>query len=156
MKIASSMFCEELGYFLNCEVEDGEVTRVHISAKPEHQVEENEVLSRIADFLKSGSGNIESIPVKIQGTEFQEDVWNALREIPKGEVRTYSEIATRIGRPRAARAVGNAVGSNRITILVPCHRVVASGGMGGFSAIGGVETKKKILDAEKRSDIVKK
>jgi methylated-DNA-[protein]-cysteine S-methyltransferase len=81
------------------------------------------------------------------GTEFQQNVWNALRRIPAGQTRSYAEVARAIGRPRAVRAVGQACGANPIPVLVPCHRVVAAGGkLGGFS--GGLEWKQKLLARE--------
>ena len=76
-------------------------------------------------------------------------VWKELARILKGTTVTYGEIARRISRPKSSRAVGNAVGSNRLTIVIPCHRVVGASGMGGYSAEGGIETKKKILHLEK-------
>jgi len=80
------------------------------------------------------------------GTSFQRSVWRELLKIPYGKVKTYSEIARKIGNPRAARAVGNAVGANPIPIIVPCHRVVATNGFGGYSC--GIEIKKKLLHIE--------
>ena len=81
-----------------------------------------------------------------QGTPFQQAVWRALLDIPCGETRTYKQIAERIGRPRASRAVGQAVGANPLPIVVPCHRVVASDGLGGFG--GGLAMKKRLLEIE--------
>ncbi len=80
------------------------------------------------------------------GTPFQTSVWKELLNIPFGKVKTYSEIANKIGKPGAARAVGNAVGANPIPIIVPCHRVVATNGLGGYS--GGIEIKKRLLRTE--------
>lgn len=78
------------------------------------------------------------------GTPFQQAVWRALLEIPRGETRSYAWVARRVGRPGAARAVGQAVGANPLPLLVPCHRVVASdGGLGGFG--GGLEMKRALL-----------
>lgn len=78
------------------------------------------------------------------GTPFQQAVWRALLEIPRGETRSYAWVARRVGRPGAARAVGQAVGANPLPLLVPCHRVVASdGGLGGFG--GGLEMKGALL-----------
>lgn len=78
------------------------------------------------------------------GTLFQQAVWRALLEIPRGETRSYAWVARRVGRPGAARAVGQAVGANPLPLLVPCHRVVASdGGLGGFG--GGLEMKEALL-----------
>jgi methylated-DNA-[protein]-cysteine S-methyltransferase len=81
--------------------------------------------------------------------DFERSVYAAACAIPRGEVRTYGAIAAALGAPGAARAVGAALGRNPIPIIVPCHRVVAaSGGSGGFSASGGVETKFRILAIE--------
>ncbi len=89
------------------------------------------------------------------GTEFQRAVWAALLKIPFGEVVSYSELARRIGRPRAVRAVGTAVGANPCAPDIPCHRVVPqaflngkSDDLGGYSAEGGVEVKRALLRAE--------
>ncbi|MBE7501148.1 MAG: methylated-DNA--[protein]-cysteine S-methyltransferase [Verrucomicrobiales bacterium] len=83
------------------------------------------------------------------GTDFQREVWQALRAIPAGETRTYAELARTLGRPRSARAVGQACGANPIPILTPCHRAVASGGgLGGFS--GGLDWKRRLLAGERK------
>ena len=90
-----------------------------------------------------------TFPLDVRTTAFQQRVWAALREIPRGETRTYSEIATKLGMPKASRAVGAAIGANPVAVVVPCHRVVAKqGGLGGYR--WGVARKKKLLDAEKR------
>jgi methylated-DNA-[protein]-cysteine S-methyltransferase len=80
------------------------------------------------------------------GNLFQIKVWKKLLKVPYGWVITYGELAREIGKPNAARAVGNAVGSNPIPIIVPCHRVVASNGIGGYSS--GIEIKKILLKIE--------
>jgi len=79
-------------------------------------------------------------------TPFQRAVLEATRRIPWGETRTYGQIAAEIGKPDAARAVGQAVGANRTCIVVPCHRVVASNGLGGFT--GGLHWKRDLLALE--------
>lgn len=81
-----------------------------------------------------------------QGTAFQQTVWRALRKIPFGQTVTYAQLAAMIGKASACRAVGSAVGKNPILILQPCHRVVASNGIGGFSA--GTERKRFLLMQE--------
>ena len=87
------------------------------------------------------------VPLEIAGTDFQKRVWNALRTIPYGQTRSYTEIAAQIGSPRAVRAVGAANGRNPIPIIVPCHRVIgASGSLVGFG--GGLEWKRLLLDLE--------
>jgi methylated-DNA-[protein]-cysteine S-methyltransferase len=89
------------------------------------------------------------LPLKTDGTEFQQTVWRALREIPYGETTTYSTIAKQIGKPAAVRAVGAANGANPIPIVIPCHRVIgASGSMTGFG--GGIDVKKRLLALEAR------
>ena len=88
-------------------------------------------------------------PLAPIGTPFQLQVWQALTEIPRGETRSYRQIAERIGRPSAVRAVANAIGRNPLLWLVPCHRVIASDGtLGGFSA--GIELKRRMLASERR------
>lgn len=90
---------------------------------------------------------LEDIKLDLRGTEFQKDVWKALLQIPKGQVISYGDVANDIGRPKASRAVGSAVGENPVSLIVPCHRVVqASGGLGNYG--WGVPLKKKILKAE--------
>ena len=85
----------------------------------------------------------------LKGTKFQIMVWNELKNIPKGEVRTYKEIAFAIGKPNSARAAANACGKNPTPIKIPCHRVIRSdGSLGGYSGKGGVSTKRKLLKRE--------
>jgi methylated-DNA-[protein]-cysteine S-methyltransferase len=89
------------------------------------------------------------LDVAAAGTPFQQRVWDALRAIPYGETITYGELAARIGRPGAARAVGLANGSNPLSIVVPCHRVVgAGGGLTGYG--GGLDVKRRLLAHEQR------
>lgn len=86
------------------------------------------------------------LPLCIDGTPFQCDVWETLCSIPYGEMQTYAQIAGQIGRPKAFRAVGSANGRNRIPIIIPCHRVVAVSGLGGYS--GGLDVKRYLLKLE--------
>ncbi len=82
-------------------------------------------------------------------TDFQQRVVDTVRAIPRGETRTYGEVAALVGSPGAARAVGTVMANNPVPIIVPCHRVVGTaGGLGGFSAAGGVRTKQWMLDRE--------
>ena len=84
-----------------------------------------------------------------KGTKFQIKVWKYLKTIPKGQLRTYLDVAKAIKKPKAARAVANAVGKNPYAPNVPCHRVIRSdGGLGGYSGPGGIKTKKKLLKME--------
>ena len=85
----------------------------------------------------------------MKGTKFQLKVWKYLMKIQKGKVKTYKQVAIAINRPRSARAVANACGKNPYSPRVPCHRVIRSdGSLGGFSAPGGLKTKKKLLKKE--------
>jgi AraC family transcriptional regulator of adaptative response/methylated-DNA-[protein]-cysteine methyltransferase len=87
------------------------------------------------------------VPVDVRGTAFQEAVWQELRKIPPGQTRSYADIAAAVGKPGAVRAVGTANGSNPVSVLVPCHRVIRSDGtLGGYG--GGLDNKKKLLAAE--------
>ena len=85
-------------------------------------------------------------------TDFQKLVWAEIDKIPYGTTITYKEIAKKIGKPKAARAVANACGQNPIPIIRPCHRVICSDGkIGGYSAPGGSEMKKKLLEDEQKN-----
>ena len=91
-----------------------------------------------------------SIALDMRGTRFQKDVWEALLAIPFGETRSYGQLATKLGNPRATRAVGAANGRNPISIIVPCHRVIGSSGkLTGFA--GGLETKAHLLSLEEKN-----
>ena len=88
--------------------------------------------------------------MNLKGTKFQIKVWNYLKKIPKGETRTYFQVAKAIGKPKAHRAVANAVGKNPYPPKIPCHRVIRSdGSLGGYSGKGGIKTKLKLLRSEK-------
>lgn len=89
------------------------------------------------------------LPLRAGGTEFQRRVWNELRRIPFGETISYGELAARIGKPTASRAVGAANGRNPLPVVVPCHRVIGHDGkLGGYG--GGLPTKQRLLDLERR------
>ena len=103
----------------------------------------------------SGDRQVFDLPLKLNGTEFQVSVLKALQEIPYGQTTSYGEIARRIGRPKAVRAVGAANGRNPIPIVVPCHRVIGStGDLTGFG--GGLDTKEALLrlEAEHTQDLL--
>ncbi len=89
----------------------------------------------------------DALPLDLQGTDFQREVWNQLLAIPAGKTRTYLDVAQAINRPKATRAVAQACGANPVAVVVPCHRVVMSdGSIGGYSGLPGV--KKALLAAE--------
>jgi len=92
------------------------------------------------------------LPIDVQGTAFQARVWNALRQIPPGRTRTYTQVANEIGAPSSIRAVASACASNRIALVVPCHRVIrADGGLAGYR--WGLEVKQQLLTAERSSQM---
>jgi methylated-DNA-[protein]-cysteine S-methyltransferase len=101
-------------------------------------------------FIRYYNGHKVNFPDKLDlsdGTEFRRRVWEASRPIPYGETRSYGWVAEKIKQPEAARAVGQALGRNPLPIIVPCHRVLASGGgLGGFTS--GLEMKKRLLRLE--------
>jgi methylated-DNA-[protein]-cysteine S-methyltransferase len=102
---------------------------------------------QLNDYLASKRRSF-ALPLAPEGTEFQQRVWNALQEIPCGEIRSYGEVAKGIGQPKAARAVGMANNKNPILIFIPCHRVVgANGNLVGYAA--GLDVKKYLLNLER-------
>ena len=87
--------------------------------------------------------------MKLAGTKFQLKVWAYLSKIPRGSVKTYSQVAKAIGKPLAVRAVANAIGKNPYPRKIPCHRVIRSDGLlGGYSGKGGIKTKRILLKKE--------
>ena len=106
----------------------------------------------IAPWVAEALGQIErpsdhQLPLDVRGTAFQQKVWAELRKIPLGQTRSYADIAAAVGQPGAVRAVGTANGSNPVSVLVPCHRVIRSdGSLGGYG--GGLDNKVKLLAAE--------
>jgi methylated-DNA-[protein]-cysteine S-methyltransferase len=101
--------------------------------------------SQLEEYF-AGERHAFDVPMELDGTGFQRDVWSELTRIPYGETISYGELARRVGRPSAPRAVGQANGRNPIPIIVPCHRVVASNGIGGYG--GGLELKRALLAIE--------
>ncbi len=90
-----------------------------------------------------------ALPLDIQGTDFQQSVWEAMRAVPAGSTISYAELAARSGRPQATRAVAQACGANQFAVVIPCHRVIRSDGtLGGYG--GGVERKRALLEREAR------
>lgn len=143
------------GLTLTCEVADGAVTAVRFGAGPisEDPPEDDRALwesarCQLSQYL-AGERRAFDLPIRYEGTAFQRRVWEGLLAIPYGETRTYGELAKLIGRPCAARAVGQACHVNPIAVIIPCHRVIgAKGALTGFG--GGIDTKKRLLDLERR------
>jgi methylated-DNA-[protein]-cysteine S-methyltransferase len=97
-------------------------------------------------YFGGNLGALDEIDTNPDGTDFQKEVWRTLRDVKPGETLTYAQLAARTGRPNAFRACGMANARNPVPVIVPCHRVVASNGIGGYSA--GVERKKWLLRHE--------
>ena len=92
-------------------------------------------------------GDFAHIPLDVKGTAFQEAVWRELQRIPTGETRTYAQLAAAVGKPKAVRAAGSANGANHVSVLIPCHRVIRTGGgLGGYA--WGLDIKRKLLEKE--------
>ena len=106
-----------------------------------------EILLQIRKYL-TGQLRCFDYPMDLRGTPFEKKVWMELVKIPYGKTRSYKEVAQAIGHPKAFRAVGNANGSNALPLIIPCHRVIASGGgLGGYGH--GLKMKKQLLDFER-------
>lgn len=104
---------------------------------------------QVIEYLK-GKRKKFDIPIVLMGTDFQKEVWGALKKIPYSKTKTYGQLAKAIGRPKASRAVGAACGANPVSLVIPCHRVVGSNGdLTGFG--GGLDWKKWLLEMEKNS-----
>jgi methylated-DNA-[protein]-cysteine S-methyltransferase len=110
----------------------------------------SDVIGRVCKHLHGDIQDFQDVAVDLDGAApFTRRVYDAARRIPAGRTRTYGEIAKGLGRPNAARAVGQALARNPIALIIPCHRVLAAGGLaGGFSAYGGLATKARLLALE--------
>jgi O-6-methylguanine DNA methyltransferase len=139
---------------ISIELENGKVLRCslpYVEATPTRPFAiKSPCNTVVSSFIAAAlEGTKMTVPAlaKLDGTQFQRQVWKAISQIPKGQTRTYGEIASAIGRPRAIRAVANACGKNPVPLFIPCHRVVAANGkIGGFSA--GLAWKRLLLQNE--------
>ncbi|MET1031230.1 methylated-DNA--[protein]-cysteine S-methyltransferase [Domibacillus tundrae] len=113
-------------------------------------VEHDDALKPYKEELNAyfnGTSRTFSLPVDVHGTSFQEQIWEALKQVPYGKTYSYSDIAALIGKPSAFRAVGTAIGANPVLITIPCHRIVGkNGAITGYR--GGLELKQYLLDLE--------
>jgi O-6-methylguanine DNA methyltransferase len=144
-------FSEDLGMYVRLVMRNDRITEVGLSEEEPKGManEDNPYLVRIIRHIATGKDDLTDIPLDLPVAPFERRVLDLLRTIPPGEVVTYGELARRLGRPRAARAVGQACAKNPVAIVVPCHRVVpATGGLGKYSAPGGAATKRKLLEKE--------
>lgn len=138
---------EKLGMYLVVELSGGKIKRISFSRHPPDRPSELADLlvqqlhgrdPRVLDF--AGQFDLSGL------TGFQRRVYAMVREIPRGETRTYGQVAQALGMPGAARAVGRALQKNPFALAVPCHRVVSAKGLGGFSS--GIDLKKRLLEME--------
>ncbi len=106
-----------------------------------------EAKKELSEYFDHGRRDFSLRTAFIEGTEFEQAVWECLKDIPYGETRTYKWIADKLGKPHASRAVGNALGKNPIPIAFPCHRIIESdGSIGGYTP--GVDIKRRLLEIE--------
>jgi methylated-DNA-[protein]-cysteine S-methyltransferase len=146
-----SKFSRELGLYVQLEVLGDRVASVRFarSAPKDSAGSDHPYLARILEHVRTGRDDLTDIPLHLEVGPFEREVLDFLRTIPAGQTVTYGEIARRLGRPGASRAVGTACARNPAVIVIPCHRVVPkSGGLGNYSSEGGAETKRKLLERE--------
>lgn len=141
------------GLSLKLVMEDGKLRQIMFEAGSERSEapgqEMKAALKQLREYL-AGTRKIFTLKLDPVGSEFQKKVWNAMREIPYGETRSYGQIARQIGSPKASRAVGQAANRNPLPIVIPCHRLIGSNGsLTGYA--GGLETKQMLLELEKKA-----
>ena len=143
---AEGFFLEPLGLYLLVERRDGMIGKIRFSAdRPKRPLPSDDEEALLGCWLKGVSV---SFKLDFSGlTEFQREVLEVTSKIPPGETITYGELAERVGRPNAARAVGQALGKNPFPLIIPCHRVVGLKSIGGYSS--GVELKRRLLLIER-------
>lgn len=138
--------------FLKIETDGEAITRVDFAEDKQESLPDDGLLQRAVLQLKeyfAGRRKAFQLPLRPEGTSFQKAAWQVLQGIPYGETITYGEEAVRMGNKKAARAVGGANHKNPIAIIIPCHRVVASRGVGGYGS--GVEKKEFLLALEAKN-----
>ncbi len=150
--MAFTRFSSPIGEILLCAGAAG-LQRVVLSAErtpdPPEAVRNDDALGEARDQLLgylAGRRRHFSLDLAPGGSDFQRQVWSALLRIPYGETRTYGQLARQLGREGAARAIGAASGANPLPLLIPCHRLVAADGLGGYS--GGPDLKRRLLALE--------
>lgn len=153
--------CEKDGkltnlYLLQNSTETGSLKKQSVSGGLQNPERHSELLCEAAGQIReyfAGKRKEFNLPVSLEGTSFQQRVWQALQEIPYGETRSYEDIAIAVGNKKAVRAVGQANNKNPLMIIVPCHRVIhKSGEISGFAC--GTDVKKYLLDLEKKQNSV--
>lgn len=142
------MYAKLFDQIIEFELDDIGIVGMSFSLEKNVEVDKNSVIQKQLTEYENGKRKVFELPLHLIGTDFQKQVWNALLEIPYGETRSYQEIAIRIGKPKALRAVGGACNRNPIGIIVPCHRVIGkNGSLTGYA--GGLSYKELLLKHEK-------
>lgn len=137
-----------LGMYVVVETEGGAIKSLEMTKiKPAGKPLNSDVIRSLEAYFKTGKWGFSQFKLDLGGTTpFQRKVLETIRKIPPGETMTYGDVAKAAGKPGAARAVGNVMAMNPIPLILPCHRVVASDGLGGFT--GGLDMKRKLLRLE--------
>ena len=137
---------------LSVEERDGAIVRVgwrHEGAERSDLLDR--AINQLREYFHDGR-EVFDLPLQVDGSDFQRAVCDAMLAIPFGETRTYGDIARDLGAP--PQPVGNACGGNPIPVIIPCHRVLAANSLGGFSGMGGVETKVELLKHERAAGLL--
>ena len=150
--------CYKVGpYYLNINSTDKGISAITFIETPSHlSIPQNEIIHQCIEELEeyfNGQRNIFIVPIDIvKGTDFQRLVWSSLLEVPYGEICSYKEIGSKINRPKAYQAIGQACKNNPVPILIPCHRVISqSGKLTGYFGTSsyGLSIKKELIALEK-------
>ena len=141
------LFLERLGLYLLVEGREGRIRKISLSQeRPKVPIPSEEEEALLRCWLEGGEVPLELLDLSGL-TEFQKEVLRFVASIPPGETMTYGQVAQRLGRPKAFRAVGQALRANPFLLIIPCHRVVGSKDLGGYSS--GLDLKRRLLDLEK-------
>jgi len=145
--IREGFLVEPLGLYLILERRDGKISRIHLSEERPESTPPQNLKELISKSLIGNEDALIDILDLSSLTKFQKNVLEIVASIPRGRTLTYGQVAQQIGCPGATRAVGRVLSANPFPLIIPCHRVVATKGIGGYS--GGVEMKKRLLDLER-------
>jgi methylated-DNA-[protein]-cysteine S-methyltransferase len=142
------LYSKYLGMYIVVETEGGAIKSLEMTkARPSGKPQNSDVIRSLEAYFETGKGSFAGYRLKLDGmTPFQRKVLKAISKIPPGDTMTYGDVAKAAGKPGAARAVGNVMAMNPIPLILPCHRVVATNGLGGFT--GGLDVKRKLLRLE--------
>ncbi len=144
-------YSRDLGLYVNMTIHGDKLASVSFSEKPPkgNYGRDHPYLARVLEHISTGQEDLRDIPLDLRVTPFEREVLETLRKVPPGELITYGDVARLLGRPGAARAIGNICAKNPAPVVVPCHRVVPStGGLGNYTGGKGVSTKRRLLERE--------